>query len=153
MDAPREIAGVAVIPLKKVVNDRGHLQEIVRNDDPRFTVAAQVYLTATKPGVVKAWYRHWIQTDQIAIAAGQVRVALFDTRENSPSQGVLQELVMIDSAPTLLQIPPGVWHGFQGAGAEPALLLHLNSEAFNEHQLDEDRLPPTTLEIPFKWAA
>jgi len=150
---PGEIDGVTVVPLKKLVNDKGHLQEVQRNDDGHFPGFGQVYLTATNPGIVKAWYRHHKQIDQIALAQGTLRLALFDARETSPTHGQVQEIVITDTQPALVQIPTGVWHGFEALGTAPALLLHLNTIPFNFRDTDEDRLPATTAEIPFRWAA
>jgi dTDP-4-dehydrorhamnose 3,5-epimerase len=148
-----EIDGVIVVRLKKVLNERGHLLEVQRNDDSHFPGFGQVYLTATNPGIVKAWYRHHRQIDQIALAQGTLRLALFDSRETSPTQGQVQELTISDDQPALVQIPTGVWHGFQALGTTPALLLHLNTLPFNFQDTDEDRLPATSTEIPFCWAA
>ena len=148
-----KIYQVAVVPLKKLVNERGHLLEVQRNDDSHFPGFGQAYLTATNPGIVKAWYRHHRQTDQIALAQGTLRLALFDARETSPTQGQVQELIISEDQPALVQIPPGVWHGFQALGKSAACLLHLNTIPFSFQDTDEDRLPPTSTEIPFWWAA
>lgn len=148
-----EIHGVTVVPLKKLVNDKGHLMEVQRNDDSHFPGFGQVYMTATNPGIIKAWYRHHKQIDQIAVAQGTLRLALFDAREASPTKGQVQELVISDAQPALVQIPTGVWHGFQALGTAPALLLHLNTIPFSFQDTDEDRLPATAAEIPFRWAA
>ena len=72
---PVTIAGVHVMPLKLVRNDRGRLMEIQRHDDAIFPGFGQVYVTATSPGVVKAWYRHHRQTDQIAPVTGSWTLA------------------------------------------------------------------------------
>jgi dTDP-4-dehydrorhamnose 3,5-epimerase len=70
------IHGVVVVPLKLLPNARGRLMEIARRDDPEVIDFAQVYLTSTYPGVVKAWYRHHHQVDQIASLSGLVRLVL-----------------------------------------------------------------------------
>lgn len=154
MQPPTEpICDVTVVPLKKVVNERGHLLEVQRNDDRHFPGFGQVYMTATRPGVVKAWYRHHRQIDQIAIAQGILQLVLYDARDESPTRGVVQEICLSDERPSLVQIPTGVWHGFRALGHNPALLLHLNTIPFSFENTDEDRLPATATEIPFHWAA
>jgi dTDP-4-dehydrorhamnose 3,5-epimerase len=145
------IDGVVVVPLKLLPNARGRLMEIVRRSDPDVIAFEQVYLTSTYPGVVKAWYRHHHQVDQIASISGLVRLVLFDGREDSPSSGAIQEIHLGDLAPRLVRIPPGVWHGFQAVGIHEAFLLHLNSHAFDPAQPDEDRLDPDDPRIPFVW--
>jgi dTDP-4-dehydrorhamnose 3,5-epimerase len=112
---------------------------------------AQVYLTSTYPGVVKAWYRHHHQVDQIASLSGLVRLVLYDGREDSPTFRVVQEIYLGELAPRLVRIPPGVWHGFQAVGTAEAFLLHLNSRAFDPDHPDEDRLDAHDPQIPFAW--
>ncbi|MBI3861864.1 MAG: dTDP-4-dehydrorhamnose 3,5-epimerase family protein [Planctomycetia bacterium] len=148
-----QIHDVLVVPLKKVVNERGHLLEVQRNDDCHFPGFGQVYLTATKPGVVKAWYRHHRQIDQIALAEGTLQLVLYDARDASPTCGMVQEILIDDNQPALVQIPTGIWHGFRAVGNEPALLLHLNTIPYSFEDTDEDRLPSAAPEIPFRWDA
>jgi dTDP-4-dehydrorhamnose 3,5-epimerase len=145
------IDGVRIVHLKKVVNDRGHLMEVQRGDDDHFVGFGQAYVTCTLPGIVKAWYRHHLQIDQIALVRGEAVVVLFDDRQHSPSAGRTIECILSDDAPALVQIPPGVWHGFQARGPEPLYLLHLNSIAQNVGDPDEDRLPPDSPAIPYAW--
>lgn len=151
MNAPAQIEGVNVRPLKLLPNSRGRLMEIARNDEPDHLGFAQVYLTSTFPGVIKAWYRHRQQIDQIASLSGLVKLVLFDSRAGSPSQDVVQEIYLGDLAPRLVRIPPGVWHGFQAVGQAEAFLLHLNSAAFDPAAPDEERLDQTDPRIPYAW--
>lgn len=125
--------------------------EVVRSDDPHRPGFGQAYVTCTLPGVVKAWYRHHKQFDQIALVKGDLVVALYDSRKDSPTCDNLMEIRVSEQAPLLVKIPPGVWHGFKPLGNEPAYLLHLNSVAYNFEQTDEDRLPPDTPLIPYEW--
>jgi dTDP-4-dehydrorhamnose 3,5-epimerase len=133
------------------MNDRGHLMEVQRGDDDHFVGFGQAYVTCTLPGVIKAWYRHHQQIDQIALVRGTAVLVLFDDRAQSPSAGRTLECVLSDERPALVQIPPGVWHGFQACGPEPLWLLHLNSIAHNVDDPDEDRLPQNTPDIPYTW--
>ena len=146
-----DIQGVRIVRLKKVVNARGHLMEVQRHDDEHFIGFGQAYVTATLPGVVKAWYRHHRQIDQLTLVRGDALVVLFDDRPQSPSVGQTLACALSDDSPALVQIPPGVWHGFQARGSEPLYLLHLNSVAQQADAPDEDRLPPDTIDIPYVW--
>lgn len=140
-----------VIPLKKILNERGQLIEVQRNDDDHFLGFGQVYLTETKSGVVKAWYRHSKQTDQLAIIKGAALLVLYDTRESSPTYKSLQEIYLTETQPVLVQIPSGIWHGFMANTSETAFILHLNTTAWNPLNPDEERLCPDDSSIPFVW--
>jgi dTDP-4-dehydrorhamnose 3,5-epimerase len=149
--AASPIDGVVLRPLKLLPNARGRLMEVQRNDEPDFPGFGQVYVTSTFPGVVKAWYRHHRQVDQIAPVRGAVLLALFDDRPSSPTRGAVQEVYLGELAPRLVRIPTGVWHGFRAIGPEEAFLLHLNAEPYNPDAPDEDRLPPSDSTIPYRW--
>jgi len=139
------------ISLKRVINDRGQLTEVQRCDDENHHGFGQAYYTSTKPGVVKAWYCHHSQIDQITLIKGALLLVLYDGRENSPTYKSLQEIKLNEFSPLLVQIPSGVWHGFMADPQGEALLLHLNTAPWNQLSPDEQRLPHDHLMIPYKW--
>lgn len=143
--------GVLIKPLKLVPSARGHLMEVQRRDDAEFPGFGQAYITQTFRGVVKAWYRHRLQTDQLAVAAGEVRLVLFDTRVDAPSRGQLLDILLGESTPLLVQIPPGIWHGFQATSERSAYVLHLNAQPFDMNAPDEERLASNDPSIPYRW--
>lgn len=142
---------VAIFPLKKIVNERGGLMELQRNDDPHFPGFGQLYITYTKPGVTKAWYRHHRQFDQIALIHGEVLLVLCDGRPDSPTAGVVQEIHITEDRPKLVQIPTGLWHGLHALGDEPTILAHLNTIPFCFESPDQDALPADDPSIPYRW--
>ena len=145
------IAGVIITPLKLMPNEKGMLMEVQRADDPHFPGFGQVYVTQSFSGIVKAWYRHAKQIDQLAVISGLVKLVLFDDRAGSTTRGSVDEIMLGEPAPKLVLIPPGVWHGFKAVGDNSALLLHLNSDAFRFEAPDEERIDPDDPRIPYKW--
>lgn len=148
---PGCIHQVTTVTLKKVITGRGHLMEVQRCDDPHFPGFGQAYITATKPGVVRAWYLHRQQTDQIALVAGRLLLVLYDARADSPTQRMIQEIRMSEEVPLLVRIPTGVWHGFRAIGEQSACLLHLNTLPFDFSHPDEKRLAWDDPLIPYRW--
>ena len=145
------IDGVVVTPLKLVPNERGRLMEVQRRDDPDFPGFGQVYVTQSFANVIKAWYRHHAQTDQIAAITGLVKLVLYDDREGSRTRGFVNEIMLGELSPRLVRIPPGLWHGFKAVGDGGAFLLHLNSEPIRLDAPDEDRLAADDPRIPYTW--
>lgn len=143
--------GVRVEPLKLLPNERGRLMEVQRTDNPHCPAINQVYVTQSFNDVVKAWYRHARQFDQVAVVSGLVKLVLFDDREGSKTKGEIQEIVLGELAPKLVQIPPGVWHGYKAIGNQDAFLLHLTSLPFNAEAPDEERRPIGDPTIPYEW--
>jgi dTDP-4-dehydrorhamnose 3,5-epimerase len=146
------ILGVKTKPLQMHVDERGRLMEILRRDDEIYAGFGQVYITTVYPGVVKAWHYHKVQTDNFACLCGMIKLVLFDARETSPTRGEVNEFFIGDDNRLLVQIPPGVHHGFKGIGTLEAIVLNVPTEPYNHQQPDEYRLPPRDKSIPYDWA-
>lgn len=146
------IDGVRTKPLRVVPDERGRLMEILRNDDDLFVKFGQAYMTTVYPGVVKAWHYHKKQHDSFAVVRGMIKLALYDSREGSPTKGQVQEFFLGDHNPLLVQIPPMVYHGFKGISVEEAIIINLPTETYNRQEPDEFRLDAHTDQIPYDWA-
>ncbi len=145
------IDGVAIKPLKVIPDERGHLMEILRNDDLVFEKFGQVYMTTTYPGVIKAWHYHRLQDDNATVIKGMLKVVLYDSRDDSATKGELNEFFMGVHKPILLHIPKGVYHGWKCIGDEEAYVVNCVTEAYNYKNPDEHRLPYDTDAIPYDW--
>jgi dTDP-4-dehydrorhamnose 3,5-epimerase len=129
--------------LRLIPDERGFLLEILRADDPEFfTKFGQVYVSATYPGVVKAWHYHKVQVDHFACVAGMVKLVLIDTREDSPTRGAVNEFFIGSQNPVLVQVPNLVYHGWKCIGQEPSLVVNVPTEPYNYTDPDEYRLEP-----------
>lgn len=144
------IAGVSVTFPKRVVNEKGFLQEIYQTAEGHFPVA-QSYMTSTRAGITRAWYKHRKQWDALFPLAGRLTLVLIDDRADSATFGRLNDFVLDASEPAVVRFPPGIWHGFRPIGTD-ILLLHLTSDAFVLDEPDEVRLPPDAPGIPYVWA-
>lgn len=150
--APRvRIAGVKIKPLRVVPDERGWLMEILRSDDTDlFSTFGQVYVSATYPGVVKAWHYHKRQIDNFACVAGMVKLVLVDTREGSPTQGAVNEFFLGTLNPAIVQVPNLVYHGWKCISLEPSLVVNVPSEVYHYDAPDEYRLEPHGT-LPYDW--
>lgn len=146
------IEGVRVKKLTMIPDERGRLMEILRSDDELFSRFGQVYVTTTYPNVVKAWHLHKIQTDNIAVVKGMLKLVLYDSREGSSTQGTVQELFVGDYNPLLVQIPPGVWHGWMCISENEAFVINVPTEVYRRDTPDEYRTDPHDNDIPYQWA-
>src|SRR5512136_82358 len=106
------IDGVVVKNLRRIVDDRGWLMEIMRSDWPEFQKFGQTYVTTCKTGVVKGWHYHKLQWDHFVVVRGNALVALYDARDESRTKGVIQEIEVWEKEPKLIKVPPYIYHGF-----------------------------------------
>jgi dTDP-4-dehydrorhamnose 3,5-epimerase len=139
----QRIAGVQVKTLRAIPDERGWLMEILRRDETELLPAfGQVYVSATYPGVVKAWHYHRAQVDNFACVAGMVKLVLIDTREDSPTRDMVNEFFIGVHNPMLVQVPSLVYHGWKCISTEPSLVVNVPSEPYNRESPDEFRLDP-----------
>lgn len=146
------IKDIFLFPLREIGDDRGAVLHMLRNDAPEFTQFGECYFSEVVPGAIKAWKRHSLQTQNIAVPLGRVRFVLYDNREGSETNGKLQvvELGRPD-AYLRIRIPPGIWYGFTCISAEKALLVNC---ADIPHQPSESEMMPIDQSfIPYTWEA
>jgi dTDP-4-dehydrorhamnose 3,5-epimerase len=149
-DAQR-IHGVKVKPLRPIADERGWLMEILRGDDRElFSRFGQVYVSATYPGVVKAWHFHRVQTDNFVCVAGMIKLVLVDTREDSPTRNLVNEFFLGVHSPLLVQVPKLVYHGWKCISPEPSLVVNVPDEPYNYADPDEHRIAPHGT-LPYDW--
>ena len=53
--------------------------------------------------------------------------------------------------PTLVVVPPGVFHGVKALGSQPAMLINMVDHAYSYEDPDHWRLPEDTREIPYRF--
>jgi dTDP-4-dehydrorhamnose 3,5-epimerase len=145
------IDGVKTKKLKVIPDERGRLMEILRSDEALFEKFGQVYMTTTYPGVVKAWHLHLKQTDNIACLQGMIKLVLYDSRDDSPTPKELAEFYLGVHNPLLVQIPPGVYHGWMCVSGKEAVVVNIPTEPYDPENPDEYRLDPHQGGIPYTW--
>lgn len=148
------IKDVVIKDLRVVPDERGRLGEIIRSDWVDFAEfgSGQVYFTTSYPGVVKAWHLHKKQDDRVSCISGMVRLAMYDARSGSETEGELQEVYMGVYAPKLVRIPKGVYHGWKCVSEGEAIMINVPTNLYDYENPDEERLPYDTDKIPYDWS-
>src|SRR6476619_991539 len=138
--------------LRVMPDERGWLMEILRNDETGLAAVkfGQVYVSATYPGVVKAWHYHRHQVDHFACVAGMVKLVLVDTRPDSPTNGAVNEFFLGTQNPMLVQVPNLVYHGWKCIGTDTAIVVNVPTEPYHYAEPDEYRLAPHDT-LPYDW--
>jgi len=146
------IEGVEIKQLVTHADERGYFREIIRKSDSFFGEGfAQLSHSLMHPDVAKAWHIHKTQIDWWYVPVGVLKVGLYDTRPESPSRGVLQELFMGEQfGHSVLKIPPGVAHGCKAIGGV-AHLIYVTSNVYDP--AEEGRIPHDDPEIGYDWVS
>ncbi len=144
------IKGVMIKELVTNRDERGFFREIIRVTDDFFGEGfGQWSHSLMYPGVVKAWHVHKIQVDWWYVATGVLKVALHDTRKDSPTCRETMELMMGENQTACVaRIPPGVAHGCKVVSG-PANLFYVTSKVYDPS--DEGRIPYDDPAIGYDW--
>ena len=145
------IRGIRTKPLRVIPDERGRLVEILRRDEPLFQKFGQVYCTTVNRGVVKGWHYHKKQVDNFVCVSGMIKLVAYDSRPGSPTKGAVNEFFIGTHNALLVQIPPGVYHGFKGVGDSEAIVINIPTEPYRRRCTDEYRLDPHQSNIPYDW--
>jgi dTDP-4-dehydrorhamnose 3,5-epimerase len=145
------IDGVQVKKLRMIADERGSLMEILRHDDGMYEKFGQVYVTTAYPGVVKGWHYHKVQSDNMCVVKGMMKIVLYDSREDSPTKGEVNEFFVGIRNPLLIHIPPFVYHGFKCISDEESMVINVPTEKYHYDEPDEFRVDPHSKEIPYDW--
>jgi len=150
------IHGVATKVLKVLLDDRGFLMEMLREDEPIFEQFGQIYITGCRRGVAKGWHYHKEQIDHFICVGGTALVVLYDPREDSPTRGMVQEFILQapphqEPAPVLIKIPRMVVHGFTAHECDEARIINVPTLPYRYVNPDEYRYPWNSPEIPYRW--
>ena len=144
------IKDVKKIDLIAHVDDRGYLIEILRANDDYFTKFGQVYLVGNfARGIIRAFHKHNILWDFFFISHGSAKFIFVDDRENSPTYKEVNTFVISSRNPSLLVVPPGVYHGWMSL-EDDTQLISTASEVYNRENPDEVRVPPDSLGVEWE---
>ncbi|QKY06932.1 dTDP-4-dehydrorhamnose 3,5-epimerase family protein [Janthinobacterium lividum] len=150
---PSLIDGVIFQEIKPVLTAYGSLTEIFRTEwVPDAAQIGQIFASTLEPGGLSAWHAHAITTDRLFVAAGQMRVVLYDARADSPTFGMLNEFKLGTKRPGLLVVPPRVWHGVQNYCSTPAILVNAVDHAYRYDAPDHWRVPADSETVPYRFS-
>jgi dTDP-4-dehydrorhamnose 3,5-epimerase len=141
-----QIRGVQQIHLDLHEDDRGYLFEVVHGSDPFVPRFGQTYIVGNRtPHTVRAFHKHRELHDWFCIVNGSAKFVLVDDREDSPSYRNSVALVGTAKKPSLIVVPPGVYHGWMSL-EDNTILCSIASHEYNRQNPDETRVPPDTFD-------
>lgn len=146
------IEGVRVKEVRHVPKENGYLTEVFRKDWALDDLpVSQVFQVTLYPWQVSAWHSHANTFDRIFANQGTIKLVLYDARADSPSYGQINEFRIGMIRPTLIVIPPKVWHGIQNLNSETSSILNLVDGAYQYEDPDHWRLAWDSAEIPYRF--
>lgn len=146
------INDVVVYPLRVNQDERGFLVEALKKDwqevfDKTQRPFTQSYYSITNAGVARdqdRWHYHPTkQEDRFVVVSGNILVAVYDWRQNSPTLGQINFFPMGEKqgedGQYLLLIPKNVLHCFKVSQEKSAILINFPTTLYDS--AEEGRLP------------
>jgi dTDP-4-dehydrorhamnose 3,5-epimerase len=144
------IHDVLITELREIRDSRGSVLHMMQTGAAGFIGFGECYFSEVMPGAVKAWKRHRLQTQNLAVPIGQLRLVIYDDREESPTRNSLQVLkIGRPDAYLRVTIPPGLWYGFAAIGRTRALLVNCADQPHDPSESDSRSVDDVA--IPFTW--
>jgi dTDP-4-dehydrorhamnose 3,5-epimerase len=143
------IEGVTLTPLRQILDERGKVMHMLREDSDVFSKFGEIYFSCTYSGAIKAWHLHKEMTLNYAAIHGAIKCVLFDDRPGSKTRGCVEEYFLSPENYCLLTVPPMVWNGWKGIGGETSIVANCATIPHDPHEID--RKSPTDPSIPYDW--
>jgi dTDP-4-dehydrorhamnose 3,5-epimerase len=146
------IEGVKVRYAVTHVDERGTLTEVYNpawgfHDDPM----VYLYQFTIRPGQVKGWIVHEEQDDRLFLSFGAVKIVLYDSRPESSTYRLINEIFLSDHNRGLVLFPHGVYHAVQNIGHTDLLMMNSPTRPYNHENPDKYRLPLVNDVIPYSF--
>jgi len=110
-----------------------------------------VYCFTVRPGMIKGWGMHKKHDDRYCLMYGELLVVLYDDRPESPTRGLVAEIMLSEFDRKLINIPAGVWHADQNIGTKDAIVVNFPTIQYDHSAPDKYRLPVDTDKIPYRF--
>ena len=140
------IDGVIVKELREIIDGRGSVIEMWSLpwvEKENFEIPKHSYASATDYGVIKSWHLHQEHIDQFTVIRGKLQVCLIDIREDSPTFGKANSIIVGKGQPRLIKIPQGILHGWKALTQPEVIVVNYQTETYDPG--DEFKFPWNTV--------
>ena len=143
------IHDVKITPLRIIPDNRGKVMHMLRSDSEVFSRFGEIYFSTVFYKSIKAWHLHKESTLNYVCVSGEVKLVLFDDRENSPTKNQHQELILSPKNYFLVTIPPLIWNGFKGIGKNESIIANCLTIPHDEREMV--RKDPSDNKFYYYW--
>ena len=144
-----KIEGVVITELKIIRDERGQVMHMMRNDSDVFKSFGEIYFSTIFENKIKAWHLHKEATLNSACISGEVKLVLYDDREESKSKGEYEDIILSPKKYFLITIPPNIWNGFKGLAKGESIIANCLNLPHNEKEMVRE--DPFNQRFKYNW--
>jgi dTDP-4-dehydrorhamnose 3,5-epimerase len=121
-----EIHGVVARELRKIMDGRGWLAELFRQDElAEEFYPVMSYISATEPGVTRGPHVHLNQADLFCfIGPSNFKMRMWDDRPRSETYRRVMTLFVGEDNPKAVLVPGGIVHAYRNVGAVSGIIIN-----------------------------
>lgn len=143
------IDGVKVHRTPVHPDHRGRVFEVYNAAHEYWTTpVVQTYVFTVRPGTAKGWGYHEHKDDRYVLISGEMLVVMWDGREDSPTHGMVQRVLLSPQSTRMVTIPRRVWHIDINVGTDECVTMNHPTEPYDYANPDRRLLPWDSPEIP-----
>jgi len=143
------IDDVIITKKKQILDDRGKVMHMMRNDDPLFREFGEIYFSTVYPNKVKAWHIHKKMTLNYVVVSGNIKLVLYDDRKKSKTFGKVQEIFLSNENYCIVTVPPFIWNGFKSTDDKSAIIANCSDIPHDPEEII--RKPFNDAYFPYSW--
>ncbi|MEW5692817.1 MAG: dTDP-4-dehydrorhamnose 3,5-epimerase family protein [Candidatus Hydrogenedentota bacterium] len=143
------ITDVIIHPLKVIADSRGRVMHMLRADSSLFKQFGEIYFSVVYPGVIKGWKKHFFMTQHFAVPVGNIKLVIYDDRDDSKSKGKSQEIFIGENNYMIVRIPPMLWYSFGSTDDRFALIANCTDIVHDPKEYITKDI--SNNDIPYKW--
>ena len=117
-------------PRKKISLLGGDVWRGLRSDDKDFFGFNELYFSHIDPNFVKAWKMHREATLNLIVVTGEIQFQL------SADGELFQSIILGDSHPQRLVLPPMIWFGFKCISITPGIIASVSSMLHDDSEIE-----------------
>ncbi len=130
-----EINGVVITKINKIKDERGSILPMLRSDSRLFDKFGEIYFSTIFHNSIKAWRVHKKAVLNYVCVKGEVRLVLFDDRQESSSFSKYNEYILTPDDYFLITIPPLIWNGFIGLDESESIVANCINIPHDEKEM------------------
>lgn len=145
----KSIHGVSTLSPVNHVDHRGRVFEVYSGPSSHWQKSiVYCYSFTVRANQIKGWGLHEKKDDRYTLITGEVLTILYDSRQSSPTHGLVQKVTLTAEGTRQLLIPAGVWHMNICLSETEAFLINHPTEKYEHGSPDRLLLPWDSKEIP-----
>lgn len=133
---------ITLSPLKEIKTDGGNVLHCLREYEDSFIGFGEAYFSWVNINAIKAWKKHNHMKMNLVVPVGSVRFVFV----SDDFKHFREEIIGVDRY-SRLEVPPGIWFGFQGIKAPSNLVLNIANIPHSPEEVERSDLSS----INFSW--